>query len=82
VFAQYPYALLWNINYKRLVYWNKFGTPPTVLGKYNNESGAAWYWWVDEDAAADLKDAMKQNRPLPKRPAEVTFDTAFPAPLK
>jgi microcin C transport system substrate-binding protein len=78
VFTQYPYALLWNINYKRLVYWNKFGTPPTVLGKYNNESGAAWYWWVDEDAAADLKDAMKQNRPLLRRPAEVTFDAAFP----
>ncbi|MEI6786960.1 MAG: extracellular solute-binding protein [bacterium] len=82
VFAQYPYALLWNINYKRLVYWNKFGTPPTVLGKYNNESGAPWYWWYDEDAAADLKDAMKQNRPLLKRSAEVTFDTAFTAPLK
>lgn len=82
VFNQYPYILLWNINYKRLVYWNKFGTPPTILGKFNNESGAYWYWWYDEDAAADLKEAMKKNLPLPRHPAEVGFDTAFTTPAK
>lgn len=78
VFENYPYALLWNIRYRRLVYWNKFGTPPTILGKYNNENGAYWYWWHDPDSAAELKDAMKQNLPLPRQPAEVDFDTAFP----
>ena len=76
--GEYPYALLWNIRYKRLLYWNKFGMPPTVLGKYNNESGAYWYWWYDEDAAAELKDAMKKGLPLPKPAEEVTFDAAFP----
>jgi len=78
VFENYPYALLWNIRYRRLVYWNKFGTPPTILGKYNNENGAYWYWWVDPDSAADLKDAMQKNLPLPRRPAEVNFDAVFP----
>lgn len=77
VFEEYPYALLWNIRYRRLLYWNKFGTPPSVLGKYNNENGAYWYWWSDPDLSAELKDAMQKNLPLPKIPAEVDFDKVF-----
>jgi hypothetical protein len=44
-----------------------------VLDKYSGESSAYWLWWYDADAAADLKDAIKNNLPLPPRPAEVTF---------
>ncbi|MGM0453860.1 MAG: extracellular solute-binding protein, partial [Thermodesulfobacteriota bacterium] len=47
LFEACPYVLLWNIDYTRLLYWNKFGTPPTVLSKYGNESSALWYWWSD-----------------------------------
>ena len=73
LYEECPYVLLWGINYKRLVYWNKFGTPATVLDKYGSESSAYWYWWYDADAAADLKEAMKSNLPLPSKPTEVTF---------
>jgi len=73
LYEECPYVLLWGINCKRLVYWNKFGTPATVLDKYSSESSAYWYWWYDADAAADLKEAMKSNLPLPSKPAEVTF---------
>ena len=73
-YRQYPYILLWNIRYKRLAYWNKFGTPPTVLGKYNNESNAYWYWWIDADATDDLKEASKRGLALPKRAAAVNYD--------
>jgi microcin C transport system substrate-binding protein len=72
-----PYVPLWNINYVRLLYWNKFGMPPTVLGKYGDERAAYWYWWFDEDGAAELKDAMRANLALPARPAVVRFDEAF-----
>ncbi|MBP7831048.1 MAG: ABC transporter substrate-binding protein [Kiritimatiellae bacterium] len=78
--AEVPYILLWNINYTRLLYWNKFGAPPTVLGKYGDERAAYWYWWYDEDAAAELKDAMQDGLPLPRKPAEVRFDEAFREP--
>ena len=77
VYEQYPYILLWNIRYKRLAYWNKFGVPSTVLGKFNNENGAYWYWWYDEDSAADLKTAIRKNLPLPKPSPEVDFDAVF-----
>jgi microcin C transport system substrate-binding protein len=77
VYAAHPYILLWNLNYARLLYWNKFGTPPTVLGKYGSESAAYWLWWHDEDNEADLKQAMQDNSTLPARPSEIRFDAAF-----
>jgi len=77
VYAAHPYILLWNLNYARLLYWNKFGTPPTVLGKYGNESAAYWLWWHDEDNEADLKQAMQDNSTLPAKPSEIRFDAAF-----
>jgi microcin C transport system substrate-binding protein len=51
-----PYILLWNLNASRLLYWNKFGTPPTVLSRHGSASAASAYWWYDVDSAADLKD--------------------------
>ncbi len=80
VAAQCPYVLLWNINATRLLYWNKFGTPPTVLAKFDDERGAYHYWWFDPDSAADLKAAMESGDFLPPRPERVVFDeTYFPA---
>lgn len=72
-----PYVLLWNINYTRLLYWNKFGMPPAVLSKYGDENAAFGLWWADEDSSADLRDALENQTPLPPRPAEVHFDEAF-----
>ena len=65
IYDAHPYVLLWNINYTRLLYWNKFGTPDTVLSKYGDETSAYWYWWIDKDSEADLTDAMNQGLPLP-----------------
>ncbi len=77
VFEQYPYALLWNIDFVRLLYWNKFGMPPWVLPKYGTDSSVLTYWWKDEDCAADLFDALKSGMPLPPKPASVNFFDFF-----
>ncbi len=77
VYQEYPYVLLWNLNYTRLLYWNKFGLPKTVLSKYGDESSAYWYWWVDEDSVADLKDAEASKNALPAKPDAVVFDDLF-----
>jgi len=79
LYKAFPYVLLWNINYTRLLYWNTFGTPPTVLAKYGDESSAYWYWWLDPDSAADLKDAMELGLPLPHREPVIRFEDAFSA---
>ncbi|MBF0452920.1 MAG: ABC transporter substrate-binding protein [Candidatus Magnetomorum sp.] len=69
-----PYVLLWNINYTRLLYWNQFGMPETVLSKYGDERSAYWYWWFDPDSAEDLTDAQKNDLSLPGRPEIIQFD--------
>jgi microcin C transport system substrate-binding protein len=78
VFAEHPYALLWNLDYTRLLYWNKFGTPRTVLSKYGDESSAYWYWWLDPDSVADLEHAMATEQTLPPVPRAIHFEDEFP----
>lgn len=72
-----PYILLWNVNYTRLLYWNKFGTPKTVLSKFGRESSAYGYWWIDPDAQADLEDAIKNKGALPPKKSTVVFEEVF-----
>jgi microcin C transport system substrate-binding protein len=69
-----PYALTWNTDSTRLLYWNKFGTPSTVLGRFGDESSIPVYWWYDADSAAELKEAMRNKTPLPGRVTEVYFE--------
>jgi microcin C transport system substrate-binding protein len=73
----FPYVLLWNTDYIRLLYWNKFGTPDTVLSKYGGENSALWYWWADPDAEAALSDAISMNLPLPPEEMNIHFDKLF-----
>ena len=72
LYAQCPYILLWNIRHARILYWNKFGTPPKVMGKYSGDAASA-YWWNDPDRAEELQDAMKSNTPLPAEPLRVDW---------
>lgn len=74
IYEQTPYVLLWNINYVRLLYWNKFGVPKTVLGKYDSGHGFSAYWWSDLDAEDELEDARKGQRALPASKSIVRFD--------
>jgi microcin C transport system substrate-binding protein len=69
-----PYALTWNTDSTRLLYWNKFGTPPTVLGRFGDQFSIPVYWWYDADSAAELKEAMREGLPLPGRVTEVYFE--------
>ena len=77
IYKAQPYVLLWNISYVRLLYWNKFGTPDTVLSKYGDEASAYFYWWLDEDSQADLSDAMQSRAPMPPQDPSVMFDDRF-----
>ena len=77
IYRQVPYVLLWNINYHRLLYWNKFGTPPWVEPKYGSEYSPITYWWLDQDSEADLKDAMQTNSTLAPKPPAVFFDETY-----
>ncbi len=74
VTEQHPYAFLWNIGAKRLVFWNKFGMPDTVLSKYNDEEDVLAYWWYDPDKVEEFENAVKNDGFLPAGKVEVDFD--------
>ncbi len=69
-----PYMFTWGVNSVRLLYWNKFGTPVSVLGKYGDEMAIPSYWWYDADSARELEEAMKKDLPLPGRQLNVQYD--------
>lgn len=77
IYDETPYALLWHIDYIRLLYWNKFGMPDHVLGKYTEEWASVDYWWLDEFQADDLKAARESGEALPAPPRDVYFDKVF-----
>lgn len=77
VFEETPYVLLWHIDYVRLLYWNKFGVPDHILGKFSDEWASVDYWWNDPLQADDLAAAMRGGAQLPAPPREVRFDNVF-----
>ncbi len=68
-----PFALLWQSDHARMLYWNKFGTPTYVLDKYNREDIVAEYWWLDKEKEAQLEKAKKEGSPLPMKPLKVHY---------
>ena len=77
IYKTYPYLLLWYSDHTRLFYWNKFGMPDWVLSKYGNEYAALSYWWLDEDAVADLEAAQETGEALPPKPLDIKFEALF-----
>jgi len=71
-----PYALSYYAPHTRILYWNKFGMPKSVLGK--QMSNAVWtgiftYWYIDPEKERALKEAMAKNKPLKREPVVVKF---------
>ena len=71
VAADAPYALLWQTDSTRILYWNKFGTPKTVLSPFEREESVLSYWWYDEDRADELNRSMSTDGFLPTVPETV-----------
>ena len=68
-----PYVLLWQIDHTRILYWNRFGRPAHVLGKYSNESSVLLYWWFDENRKSALEGAMKNGEAMPAEPDRIEY---------
>ncbi|MFW5781969.1 MAG: ABC transporter substrate-binding protein, partial [Candidatus Muiribacteriaceae bacterium] len=68
-------AFNWYADNLRLLYWNKFGTPEFVLGKFQRsaEDAAMAYWWYDVEQAYKLDKAKVTGEKLKPRPAEVRY---------
>ena len=63
--ASVPYVLLWGTTTCRLLYWNKFGMPATVLPRFSREEGALSCWWADPDREDELSRQKSKGGFLP-----------------
>ena len=66
----------WSIvrNYQRILYWDKFGFPEWMFTRYIGEFWSIFpYWWMDEEKAAGLKNAIDNNKKLPPAPLDMKF---------
>ena len=74
VCAEAPYAFLWQADNVRLLYWNRFGMPETVLDRIDDETCIPCYWWYDPDRDVELKEAIREKKCLPAVPLWVDYD--------
>lgn len=64
IFNEHPYVLDWYLPCERVLYWNKFGTPDTVLPRYADWRAVFSYWWADPSKEQTLKAARKSGAPI------------------
>jgi microcin C transport system substrate-binding protein len=57
----YQYILLWDAPYTRVIYWNKFGTPPGYLTRTGDYYGIYQLWWIDPEKDARLQAALRSS---------------------
>jgi microcin C transport system substrate-binding protein len=62
---EHQYILLWAPPYRRLAYWDKFGTPQGALTRQGDSSDIPSLWWFDPQQEAALTKALRENGPLP-----------------
>jgi microcin C transport system substrate-binding protein len=64
---EYHYALMWYAPFSRILFWNKFGTPPGYLsrtGDYLGSSGGPGIpqlWWIDPAKQSKLEQALRDS---------------------
>lgn len=69
-----PYVLMWQSDRTRMLYWNRFGKPEHMLGKYARENAAVVYWWLDRERDAALRDAREKDDSLPLEPETIRYN--------
>ena len=73
IHAQHPYVLGWYLPCERILYWRKFGTPKSVLNKYDDWRGVFTTWWFDPSQAETLAAARKSGKALEPIPLESRY---------
>jgi microcin C transport system substrate-binding protein len=67
----YPYVLFWTAPYTRIVYWDRFGTPPGYITRTGDYTSIYTMWWIDPDKYNKLQQALgNQSMKLDVGPSE------------
>ncbi|MCF7825971.1 MAG: hypothetical protein K9M55_03445 [Candidatus Marinimicrobia bacterium] len=66
----------WGIarNYQRVLYWDKFGYPEYMVGRYTGDYRSAFtLWWFEPAKEQALKEAMAKDTSLPVGDVDVMY---------
>jgi microcin C transport system substrate-binding protein len=55
----YQYVLFWDAPFTRILYWNKFGTPPGYIARTGDYYSVHAMWWIDPNKNAALQNALR-----------------------
>jgi len=61
----------WHGPYSRFIYWNKYGMPAAVLSRTGDYRDLIRLWWYDPVRHKALKEAIAQDRSLPREAEEI-----------
>lgn len=69
-----PYVLMWQCDFHRVLYWNRFGMPKNVYAKFGREDESIpVYWWLSTEKKQKLDAAMAEGKELPLEASEVHY---------
>ncbi|MFQ5504252.1 MAG: ABC transporter substrate-binding protein, partial [Planctomycetota bacterium] len=73
IFNQHPYALGWYANFKRILYWDRFGHPPSYFTRIGDSAAKEIIltWWFDPEKEKRLDLAMEAGEALPQGAEDV-----------
>lgn len=66
----------WGIarNYQRVLFWDKFGYPEYMVGRYTGDYRTVFtHWWFEDGKQTALETAMENDTDLPKGEVDVKF---------
>ncbi len=70
----YPYILLWNAPYTRIIHWDCLGYPESGLTRTGGGGGFYSLWWWDPEKAKRLEEAKRNpSITLPPVPSTIRF---------
>ena len=68
-----PYILFWQSENSKILYWNRFGYPKSLYGKFNREDAIPVYWWHSTEKAQKLQDSQRKGENLPVPEIDVRY---------
>jgi microcin C transport system substrate-binding protein len=71
VARDYQYILQWNMPFRRIAYWNRFGHPPAYLTRTGAAADLLFLWWHDSRTASRLEAARRDGSALAPGAVEI-----------
>ena len=68
-----PYILFCQSENSKILYWNRFGYPKSLYGKFNREDAIPVYWWHSTEKAQKLQDSQRKGENLPVPEIDVRY---------